>query len=205
MAISLGLLKEYRETLDYNADSPSGQLSIGNLEAGLGFSILAENAYLRSLEIEPGFVPALINLADLYRSSGRDQESRKVLLQALQVAPDSANANHAYALFLIRAGQTDEAMPYLSASIGQEDTTSRHIYVYAIALDSRGETSKAIQIINQTNADWPNNIDLSFLQIAYMEKTGNTEGIHRYLILLASIASQDQQVQLWMKKYGVGQ
>lgn len=196
------LIDEYRSALNYNADSPAGQLSIGNLEASLGFSILAENAYLRSLEIEPAYVPSLINLADLYRSSGRDHESQKILQQALRIAPDSANANHAYALYLIRAGKQQQALSYLETSISLEDATPRHIYVYAVALDSRGETDKAIQVINQASKRWRNNLELSFLQVSYMDKTGNTGGIHRYLTLLASVASKVPQVQQWMKKYG---
>lgn len=196
------LIDEYRAALNYNADTPAGQLSIGNLEASLGFSILAENAYLQSLEIESNYVPTLINLADLYRSTGRDHESRKLLLQALQLAPDSANTNHAYGLFLVRSGQQNEALEYFATAIKQEDSNPRHVYVYAVALDSRGETDKAMQAIEAASKHWPNNIDLSFLQVSYMEKTGKTDGIHRYLALLASIAAQNPQVKTWMKKYG---
>ena len=195
------LLDEYRQSLEFNADSPGGQLALGNLDARLGFSILAENAYLRALEIEPGFVPALINLADLYRSTGRDFEAGELLIRATEVAPDSANAAHAYGLYLVRSGKSAEAMPYLAAAIDKEDTSPRHVYVYAVALDSSGQTGKAIEVIDQTSKDWPNNLDLSFLQVAYMDKTGNTQGIHRYLSLLAKVAANSPQVQAWMQKY----
>ena len=196
------LLDEYRESLAFNADSPTGQLALGNLDSALGFSILAEDAYRRALDIEPGFVPALINLADLYRSTGRDHESEKLLLQAIDIAPDSANANHAYGLFLVRSGKSSEAMPYLAKATRMEDSSPRHVYVYAVALDSNGQTAEAIQLIDELNNQWPNNIDLSFLQVAYMDKTGNTDGIHRYLSLLARVAANSPQVQGWMRKYG---
>ena len=196
------LIEEYRQSLEYHADSPAGQLSIGNLEASLGYSILAENAYLRSLEIEPHYVPTLINLADLYRSSGRDHESRDVLLHALQVAPDSANTHHAYALFLVRTGKQNEALAYLETAIKQQDSTPRHIYVYAVALDSRGDTGMAIKVIAEASKRWPNNLELSFLQVSYMDKIGDIKGIHRYLSLLASVASQVPQVKAWTSKYG---
>jgi len=195
------LIEEYRETLDYNADTPAGQLSIGNLEARLGFSILAENAYLRSLEIESNYVPALINLSDFYRSSGRDPESRELLLRALQVAPDSANTNHAYGLFLVRSGKQNEALKYLEKAIGQQDSNPRYVYVYAVALDSRGQTDAAMKVIEEAGERWPNNLELSFLQVSYMDKTGKTDGIHRYLSLLASIAANNPQVRAWMNKY----
>jgi len=196
------LIEEYRESLDYNADTPAGQLTIGNLEARLGFSILAENAYLGALEIEPNYVPALINLADFYRSSGRDPEARELLLRALQVAPDSANTNHAYGLFLVRSGKKYEALKYFETATGQQDSSPRHVYVYAVALDSRGQTEAAMKVIDEASKRWPNNLELSFLQVSYMDKTGKTDGIHRYLSLLASIAADAPQVRVWMKKYG---
>jgi len=195
------LIEEYRESLDYNADTPAGQLTLGNLESRLGFSILAENAYLRSLEIEPHYVPALINLADFYRSSGSDSEARELLLRALQVAPDSANTNHAYGLFLVRSGKQNEALEYFEAAIGQQDSSPRYVYVYAVALDSQGETNAAMEVIEKAGKRWPNNLDLSFLQVSYMDKTGKTDGIHRYLSLLASIAANAPQVRAWMNKY----
>jgi len=196
------LIEEYRETLNYQADSPAGQLSIGNLEASLGFSILAENAYLRSLEIEASYVPTLINLADLYRSTGRDHEARKLLQLALELAPDSANTNHAYGLFLVRENKQSEALEYFSTAIKQEDTAPRHIYVYAVALDSLGQTDAAIKAIDAASKNWPNNLELSFLQVSYMDKSGQTDGIQRYLTLLHSVASNSPQVKAWIAKYG---
>ena len=196
------LIDEYREALNYNADSPSGQLSIGNLEASLGFSILAENAYLRSLEIEAYYVPTLINLADLYRATGRDHEARKLLQLALEVAPDSANTNHAYGLFLVREGKQDEALEYFATAIEQQDSSPRNVYVYAVALDSLGQTDAAMKAIDAASKSWPNNLDLSFLQVSYMDKSGQTAGIQRYLTLLHSVASNSPQVKAWIAKYG---
>jgi len=196
------LLDEYREALQHIADTPSGQLAIGNLELRLGYSILAERAYLRALAIEPRFVPALINLSDLYRSMGSDGEAEKLLQLALEIEPDSANTNHAYGLFLIRSGKQDEALEYLEAAIGKENSTPRHIYVYAVALDSRGQIAAAMEIINRQSKRWPNNLELAFLQISYMEKTGNTAGVNRYLSLLASFAANNPRVRRWMEMYG---
>jgi len=35
-----------------------------------------------------------------------------------------------------------------------------------------------------------------------MDKTGNTDGIHKYLPMLATIAANNPQVRNWMTKYG---
>ncbi|MFT5505909.1 MAG: putative CXXCH cytochrome family protein [Gammaproteobacteria bacterium] len=196
------LVEEYRVSLAYFADTPGGQLSIGNLELGLGYNVHAEKAYKRALEIEPHFVPALINLSDLYRANGTDGESIDLLQHALEVAPDSATSNHAYGLFLVRSGKQTEALGYFKAAIDQEDSIPRHVYVYAVALDSLGQTEAAMQVIAQQSKRWPNNIDLVFLQISYMEKTGMTKGIHKYLSILATVAANNPQVKDWMQKYG---
>jgi hypothetical protein len=37
-----------------------------------------------------------------------------------------------------------------------------------------------------------------------MEKTGNTDDIHRYLSTLAAVAPENPQVRRWMSKYNVG-
>jgi len=128
-------------------------------------------------------------------------ESRTLLSRALEIAPDSANTNYAYGLALIRLGSHQEAIKYIKKATEQEDARPRHTYVYAIALDSMGNTSGAIKVINETSERWPNNLDLARLQVAYMDKTGETTGIHRYLSLLVSVVSNDPQVQAWIKKY----
>ena len=74
-----GLTDDLRESLEYHADSPAGQMAIGNLELRSGFPILAEQAFKQALEIEPSFVPALINLADLYRALGSEGEALSLI------------------------------------------------------------------------------------------------------------------------------
>jgi predicted CXXCH cytochrome family protein len=177
------LIAEYRESLAYNADAPGGQLTIGILETRLGNTLQAENAFQQALSIEPHFVPALINL------------------HALKVAPDSANTNHAYGLYLVRRGKHEEALEYLETAVRQEDARPGHAYVYAVALDSQGQTHAAMKAIDAADKRWPNNFDLSMLQLSYMDKTGKTDGVHHYLSLLASVAANAPQVREWMKKY----
>ncbi|MGD8420132.1 MAG: tetratricopeptide repeat protein [Gammaproteobacteria bacterium] len=199
------LLGEYRESLAYRADSPGGQLAIGNLESRLGFTILAERAFRSALDIEPRFVPALLNLSDLYRSLGSDGEARELLQRALEFAPDDANVDHAWGLYLVRAGRRDEAREYFARALEQENATPRHAYVYAVALDSAGRTADAIAALDRATERWPNTLDLYFLQVSYMDKAGRAAGIERYLGLLATVAGNNPQIRNWINKYGLDQ
>jgi hypothetical protein len=38
-----------------------------------------------------------------------------------------------------------------------------------------------------------------------MDKIGKTDGIHRYLSLLASVAANAPQVRAWISKYGASE
>ena len=105
-------------------------------------------------------------------------------------------------MLLVREGRQQESLEYFAKSVGQEDSTPRHVYVYAVALDSLGQTDMAIKAIDAASKSWPNNLDLSFLQVSYMDKTGQTDGIQRYLTLLHSVASNSPQVKAWVAKYG---
>ncbi len=196
-----GLLDEYRNLLTADADTPGGQVAMGILETQLGNIAAAEQAYQQALSIESSFVPAMINLSDLYRATERNSEAGQLLQDALAVAPDSATTYHAYGLFLVRDGRQSESLEYFRRAVEQEDAGPRHAYVYAIALDSLGRTPEAIKSINLADKRWPNNFDLSMLQVAYMDKTGEIKGIHHFLSLLASVAANAPQVVEWTRKY----
>lgn len=195
------LIDEYRDSLVVSADSPATQLSIANLEVRLGNANEAEQAYLQALRIEPNYVPALINLADYYRSTGREPKSEPLLKKALDVAPDSGVANHSYGLFLVRKQNYDGALPYLKSAVQQSDALPRYAYVYAVALDNIGKIDEAIKVLVKANEHWPNQYDLLMTLVVYLEKTDKTNSIYKYLSALAAIAPNAPDVKQLLKKY----
>jgi len=198
------LLGEYRESLAYQADTPGGQLAIGSLEMRLGYPILAERAYKRALDIEPDFVPALLNLADLYRSLNSDDEAGPLLEHALRVAPDDPNAQQAMGLYLVRKGERDAALEHFAAAVEQPGAGPGNVYTYAVALDSAGRTADAIAAIAAASKRFPNTLELYYLQVSYMDKSGNTIGINKYLSLLDEVAGNNPRIRAWVEKYGGG-
>ena len=58
-----------------------------------GRSADAEAEYKAALRLSPQYVPAAINLSDLYRSLGRDGDSEKLLRAAIVAAPPDAGAS----------------------------------------------------------------------------------------------------------------
>ena len=76
-----------------------------------------------------------------------------------------------------------------------------YAYVYAVALDNRGNTGEAIKVLADANERWVNQYDLLMTLILYLEKTGNTMSIYKYLSALTAIAPNQAEVKKLVKKY----
>jgi tetratricopeptide (TPR) repeat protein len=96
------------------AERPETHLNLGALWAEQGKAAAAESELRTALRLDPGFVPALLDLADLYRSQRRDSEAEAPLCEAVRLAPDDADAQYAFGLWLIRQGRRPEAVAPLA-------------------------------------------------------------------------------------------
>ena len=61
----------------FNADRPESRLNLGIVFAAEGRFTDAEHELRAALDIDPRFVPGLVNLADLYRASDRDADAER--------------------------------------------------------------------------------------------------------------------------------
>ena len=195
------IIDEYRASLEVSADSPATQSAIANLELSLGNLVAAEKAYLQALRIEPDYVPALLNMADFYRGVGREGDAERLLKRALSIAPDSGEAQHSYGLLLIRKGDYKKALPHLKLALEQADAQPRYAYVYAVALDEAAQTRQAVNTLVAATNRWPNQYDLLMALVFYLEKTGNTFSIYKYISQLSAIAPADPEVKKLVGKY----
>ncbi len=149
------LFAEYQQTLAFNADTPSGQLNIGLFQTAQGDIAQAEAAYRHALKLAPGYLPAMLNLADLYRSTGAEDKAKPLLQQAMTYAPEEAPAYHAMGLLLVREKHVKEAMPYLQKAAELAPESARYSYVYGVALHSSGDTAKAIEVLQEASQQHP--------------------------------------------------
>ena len=72
-------LAEYIAAQTYNADRPEGRMNLANIYAQRQDVGAAVAEYRKAIEIDPTFVAAYVNLADLYRAGGADGEAEKLL------------------------------------------------------------------------------------------------------------------------------
>jgi Flp pilus assembly protein TadD len=62
--------------------------------------------------------PAAVNLADLYRQTGRDADGEVVLRAAIAASPKDAGLYYALGLALIRLKRSDSALAFTSTGTG---------------------------------------------------------------------------------------
>ena len=77
---------------ELNADRPEGRLTLGSFYARRGDPAKAEAEYKAALKLAPQFAPAAVNLADLYRQTGRDGDGEQILRAAIATSPKRRRA-----------------------------------------------------------------------------------------------------------------
>ena len=163
-------LAEFIEAQRLTADFAGSWLNLAEVHLSRGDYQLAEQAYRQAIKREPAFIPALLNLADLYRMLGRDSEARPLLERALAIAPDDAAARFSYALLLVRQRDYRAALDHLQRAAALAPAAPRYSYVYAVALQSLGRTGEARAVAESALARHPSDRDLRELVGALRER-----------------------------------
>jgi tetratricopeptide (TPR) repeat protein len=171
---------EYIAAQMVNADMPGAQLNLGVFYSARGQFTDAEVAYKHALRLAPKFVPALLNLADFYRSQNRDWQAKPLLEQAIVVAPDQAPSHHSLGLLLVRQKQLTDALVSLKTASELAPETIRYAYVYAVALDSAGQTQQAVDQLLKALKWAPQDYQLLSGLVYYYQKLGDTHAADQF-------------------------
>lgn len=126
-------LAEYRASQEVQADRPEARVNLGVLAAREGRLDEAEIAFSAALSLSPSYVPAYVDLADVYRARGRDAEGEDLLRRAVAIDPSHAGARHALGLLLIRTGRFPEALGELAEAVRLAPGEPRYAAVYVLA------------------------------------------------------------------------
>jgi len=153
-------IDEYLDVLEFNADRPDAYTNRGNLHLAMGKTDLAEADYGQALELQPRWIPALVNLADLYRATGRDGLGGPLLARASRIAPEIPEVLVAYGLWMVRQGRHSEALQLLARAAASPTSHGRFAYVHAVALQSGGDSRAALAALDRGIALRPGDAQL---------------------------------------------
>ena len=173
-------LQAYRNAQLVNAERPESHLNMGLVAMQQGKLPLARKDYLTALRLDPGFVPAYANLADLYRALGADADGEQTLKDGLRVAPDSADLHHALGLLYIRAKRLDAAVDELARAARLAPDNARYAYVHALALKETGDTEAALAVLTDAYQRNPADRDTLLALVTMNRDAGHLDDARGY-------------------------
>ena len=187
-------LEEYVAAQRFNADRPEAHGNLGSLHAVRSDVVAAEAEYRAALAIDPLFVPARVNLADLLRAAGRETEAAATLREGIAVAPGSAELHHALGLSLVRSGETNAALAELETAARAAPEVARYPYVYAIALHSTGRAEAAIKVLDEALVRHPVNREMLTALVTINLEAGRKDEALQYVAKLVEAYPNDPEV-----------
>ncbi len=189
-----GAAQEYVATLQYTADRPESRVALGSFKAATGDPVAAQGLFMQAIQLDPDFVPAYVNGADLLRTLGRDQEAADLLQQGLQRVPMSATLHHALGLARVRLQQQELALGSLRRAVELDPETSRYAYVHAVALHSSGAVDESIRSLAQAARRWPYDRELLMALTSFQLEAGRRQEAQATARRLAAAYPDDPQV-----------
>ena len=156
------------------ADRPEAHVNLARLHLARGDPAAAEAALRTALRIDPTFVQALINLADLFRTGGQG-DAEGLLRQAMTLAPNAAEPRHALALLLIRQGRREAALPLLEEAVSRAPGNGRYALVAGVALLEAGRLDQAAVLLAASRVRLPDDPDLLRLAARIEARRGRPE------------------------------
>jgi predicted CXXCH cytochrome family protein len=177
-----------------NADRPEARSMLGNFYVRRGLITDAENEFKGALRLSPHYATAAINLADLYRQLGRDNDGESVLRTAIMSSRQDAGLHHALGLALIREKRGDDALNEFQTAAELEPDRPRYAYVYAVALHSSGHIDQATKVLKENLTRHPNDRDTLLALTTFSRDAGDIRAALEYAERLSRIVPNNSDL-----------
>ena len=181
------LFEEYLAVQSDHLDMPSVQLQLANFWIDRGDSTKATAALEEALRLNSQLEPAIVNLVDILRRDGKNEEASALLSRSIESIPESGSLWFSQGLHLIRLGHTTEGLVSLKRAAELENEGSRHRYVYAIALNDTGSKSEAMSVLERLNASLPGQPDVLNALLSFARDSGDRQRYERYRAQLVAL------------------
>jgi predicted CXXCH cytochrome family protein len=178
-----------------DADRPEAHLNLGLLDLRRRQLPEAEKEYRTALRLDPNFVPALVNLADLDRALSQDEEGAELLKKAMAVEPDNADVHHALGLYLVRKHDYVSALDQLRRAHELMPANARYAYVYAVALNSTGAAADAVALLEDAHRQHPADHDVLTALVSFARDKGDFALALRYARDLVTLEPGNAQLR----------
>ncbi len=195
-------LDEYRQAQRASAERPEAQVNLGVVNVKRGDLEAARRDYDTATALAPWFVPAWVNLADLLRMQGKDDEGAQALRKALAAAPQDASVHHALGLLLVRQKRMAEALGELARAAELAPGTPDFAYAYAIGLHSAARTDEALAVLRKASTANPGARNLLVALVTINRERGALGEARRYAEKLVAAAPSDPAARALLASLG---
>jgi len=188
-------VEEYIQVQRFNGERPESQASLGGLYASLGQYTQAETNYRKALRLQPHYVPAYINMAQLLSNRNREQEAFGLLNAGRKRVPDNADLEHATGLSLVRQKKLEPALEYLAKAAKLAPELPRYSYVYGVALNTAGQVERSLQVLEAAHQHSPANADILLALVNYNKAAGHLDAARAYGRKLQQLFPGNSQIE----------
>jgi Flp pilus assembly protein TadD len=178
-----------------DAERPEAHLNLGLLDMRRRQLAEAEAEYRTALRLDRTFVPAMVNLADLDRARGMDQQGAELLRKALSIDPSNADVKHSLGLFLVRQHDYPGALDLLRQASELAPDNARYAYVYAVALNSTGAQGEALALLERTHRQHPADRDVLMALVSVARDKGEFAAALQHARELVALDPADKQLR----------
>jgi tetratricopeptide (TPR) repeat protein len=185
-------IDEYVLAQRLSADRPEAHLNLGLLYAKESRFNDAETELKTALSLDSSFAPAAVNLADLDRELGHEDEGESILRAAIARSPSDASLQDALGLSLVRQGRGRDAIADLATAARLDPANARFNYVYAVALNDAGKRDKAIETLKKVLLDHPYDRDILAALVSFDRDAGNSNESLKYAARLRELQAADR-------------
>jgi Flp pilus assembly protein TadD len=137
----------------------------------------------------------MVNLADLDRARGMDEQGAELLRKAMSIEPDNADVRHSLGLSLVRQHDYAGALDMLRRATELAPDNARYAYVYAVALNSNGAPAEAMALLERGHQQHPTDRDILMALVSIARDTGDFAVALRHARELAALYPADLQLR----------
>ena len=162
-------VRQFIKAYEHHGDLLGSQMTLADINRQMKDLDAVVIAYQRALQLVPSYVPALVNLADVYRLQQADNKAEPLLLKAIAVTAENARqaindpgdiyifalqqqASVEYALGLLyaRAKNYSKAIVPLDNAVQLSPANADYFYASLLMLDALGERNKALELLRRS-------------------------------------------------------
>jgi tetratricopeptide (TPR) repeat protein len=159
--------EEYKSSLEYLADFPSGRFNLGNYYAKTKDLLKAEENYREAIALDNLFYPAKINLAMLYYQEGKMELAEQLFNDLITNHPDVQDGFYYLALLYGEQKRFGEAIAILETASTKSGANPRIWYNLGLLYQATGQNDKCVATLLRGLSFEPCNYDMLYALFAF--------------------------------------